>query len=280
MWKVFVVEIFCFTLVRKRCLMPAVIFCGWKKCWLQRWDVWSNLRCQPHARRTASVPLKSQHVQTASASCWTAVDAVRFVPGSSLKTAARHSHAMLRRDWSATSEGRIRESVEVRWLHFPFCFSTVTFSLFITSAFPCFCLTAKLNGRTCEYNSKIYQSGETFHPNCKHQCTCIDGAVGCVSLCPREFSLPLLGCAKLRRVKVPGGCCEQLVCPEETEAQSAMIKKHRRKFSKVKTTEDDLSKKNEFTSVWGESKSLPGEQSWYLLHLSLACFHYFNPPLT
>lgn len=142
-----------------------------------------------------------------------------------------------------------------------FCFSTVTFSLFITSAFPCFCLTAKLNGRTCEYNSKIYQNGETFHPNCKHQCTCIDGAVGCVSLCPREFSLPLLGCAKLRRVKVPGGCCEQLVCSEETEAQSAMIKKHRRKFSKVKTTEDDLSKKNEFTSVWGESKSLPGEQS-------------------
>uniref|UniRef100_A0A3B4GSV3 CCN family member 1 n=1 Tax=Pundamilia nyererei TaxID=303518 RepID=A0A3B4GSV3_9CICH len=87
-------------------------------------------------------------------------------------------------------------------------------------SFPCFCLTAKLNGRTCEYNSKIYQSGETFHPNCKHQCTCIDGAVGCVSLCPREFSLPLLGCAKLRRVKVPGGCCEQLVCPEETEAQT------------------------------------------------------------
>uniref|UniRef100_A0A3B4GQ67 Protein CYR61-like n=1 Tax=Pundamilia nyererei TaxID=303518 RepID=A0A3B4GQ67_9CICH len=90
----------------------------------------------------------------------------------------------------------------------------------VCRAFPCFCLTAKLNGRTCEYNSKIYQSGETFHPNCKHQCTCIDGAVGCVSLCPREFSLPLLGCAKLRRVKVPGGCCEQLVCPEETEAQT------------------------------------------------------------
>lgn len=126
---------------------------------------------------------------------------------------------------------------------------------------------AKLNGRTCEYNSKIYQNGETFHPNCKHQCTCIDGAVGCVSLCPREFSLPLLGCAKLRRVKVPGGCCEQLVCSEETEAQSAMIKKHRRKFSKVKTTEDDLSKKNEFTSVWGESKSLPAFRSHSVDHM-------------
>ncbi|CAI5640873.1 protein CYR61 isoform X2 [Oreochromis niloticus] len=126
---------------------------------------------------------------------------------------------------------------------------------------------AKLNGRTCEYNSKIYQNGETFHPNCKHQCTCIDGAVGCVSLCPREFSLPLLGCAKPRRVKVPGGCCEQLVCPEKTEAQSAMIKKHRRKFSKVKTTEDDLFKKNEFISVWGESKSLPAFRSHSVDHM-------------
>lgn len=136
-----------------------------------------------------------------------------------------------------------------------------SFSPFLTSAFLCFPLTAKLNGRTCEYNSKIYQNGETFHPNCKHQCTCIDGAVGCISLCPREFALPTSGCAKPRRLKLAGHCCERLVCPEETKAQSAMIKKHRRQYSKVQTTDDNLFKKKEFISVWeGDSKSLPGEQ--------------------
>ncbi|XP_030608271.1 CCN family member 1-like [Archocentrus centrarchus] len=122
---------------------------------------------------------------------------------------------------------------------------------------------AQLNGRTCEYNSKIYQNGETFHPNCKHQCTCIDGAVGCISLCPHEFSLPVSGCAKPRRIKAAGHCCEQLVCPGETK-----IKKHRRKYSKVKTTEDDLFKKNEFISVWeGDSKSLPAFRSHSVNHM-------------
>uniref|UniRef100_A0A3P8UDG3 CCN family member 1 n=1 Tax=Amphiprion percula TaxID=161767 RepID=A0A3P8UDG3_AMPPE len=79
---------------------------------------------------------------------------------------------------------------------------------------------AKSDGRTCEYNSKIYQNGETFRPNCKHQCTCMDGAVGCVSLCPHELLLPKPDCAKPRRVKIPGQCCEQLVCPEETKTDT------------------------------------------------------------
>uniref|UniRef100_A0A3P8UH02 CCN family member 1 n=1 Tax=Amphiprion percula TaxID=161767 RepID=A0A3P8UH02_AMPPE len=78
------------------------------------------------------------------------------------------------------------------------------------------------DGRTCEYNSKIYQNGETFRPNCKHQCTCMDGAVGCVSLCPHELLLPKPDCAKPRRVKIPGQCCEQLVCPEETKTDTRM----------------------------------------------------------
>uniref|UniRef100_A0A8C5RRK5 CCN family member 1 n=1 Tax=Laticauda laticaudata TaxID=8630 RepID=A0A8C5RRK5_LATLA len=51
----------------------------------------------------------------------------------------------------------------------------------------------KSAGRPCEYNSKIYQNGESFQPNCKHQCTCIDGAVGCIPLCSQELSLPNLG---------------------------------------------------------------------------------------
>ncbi|XP_026889040.2 CCN family member 1 [Electrophorus electricus] len=71
---------------------------------------------------------------------------------------------------------------------------------------------AKSEGRPCEYNSRIYQNGESFQPNCKHQCTCIDGAVGCIPLCPQELSLPTIGCADPRLVKVAGQCCEEWVC--------------------------------------------------------------------
>ncbi|XP_038649544.1 CCN family member 1 isoform X1 [Scyliorhinus canicula] len=71
---------------------------------------------------------------------------------------------------------------------------------------------ARSEGRPCEYNSKIYQNGEIFQPNCKHQCTCINGAVGCTPLCPQELSLPSTGCPNPRLVKVPGQCCEEWVC--------------------------------------------------------------------
>ncbi|XP_028679105.1 CCN family member 1-like [Erpetoichthys calabaricus] len=74
---------------------------------------------------------------------------------------------------------------------------------------------AKLEGRTCEYNSRIYQNGENFQPNCKHQCTCIDGAVGCVPLCPTEFPLVSASCPHPRLVKVPGQCCEKFICDKE-----------------------------------------------------------------
>ncbi|XP_072129374.1 CCN family member 1 [Mobula birostris] len=71
---------------------------------------------------------------------------------------------------------------------------------------------AKLEGRPCEYGSRIYQNGEIFRPNCKHQCTCMDGAVGCLPLCPQELSLPDAACPNPRLVKVPGRCCEEWVC--------------------------------------------------------------------
>ncbi|XP_018531800.1 CCN family member 1 [Lates calcarifer] len=121
---------------------------------------------------------------------------------------------------------------------------------------------AKSDGRTCEYNNKIYQNGEIFRPNCKHQCTCMDGAVGCVSLCPRELSLPRLGCAKPRRVKVPGRCCEQLVCPGKAEPEGSAGKKHRKKDGKDRASQDDLTDTNELAPWWrGESlaafRSLP-----------------------
>uniref|UniRef100_A0A3B4B2E1 Cellular communication network factor 1 n=1 Tax=Periophthalmus magnuspinnatus TaxID=409849 RepID=A0A3B4B2E1_9GOBI len=69
---------------------------------------------------------------------------------------------------------------------------------------------ARSDGQTCEYNKKIYQNGEIFRPSCKQQCTCLDGAVGCVSLCPRELPLPNDRCPHPRLVKVLGRCCEQL----------------------------------------------------------------------
>ncbi|KAM3603893.1 uncharacterized protein V6R79_003636 [Siganus canaliculatus] len=108
---------------------------------------------------------------------------------------------------------------------------------------------AKSDGRTCEYNNKIYQNGEIFRPNCKHQCTCIDGSVGCISLCPRELMLPQQSCAKPRRVKVPGQCCEQLVCPEEAKTG----KKHRKKQSKhVRPVKDNVTNGNELADDWRE----------------------------
>lgn len=84
----------------------------------------------------------------------------------------------------------------------------------------------------------------------------MDGAVGCVSLCPHELTLPKLGCAKPRRVKVPGQCCEQLICHEEAKTESSVVKKHRKKHSKDK---DDLTHKNDLAPVW-TGESLPGEQ--------------------
>lgn len=149
-------------------------------------------------------------------------------------------------------------------LHYSFFYAFLISSLAIF----CFSQSAKSDGRTCEYNNRIYQNGEIFRPNCKHQCTCMDGAVGCVSLCPHELTLPKLGCAKPRRVKVPGRCCEQLVCPEDAETASSVVRKHRKKYSRKdsRASENDLTNRNELTPVWrGESKSLPGEQSYIFL---------------
>uniref|UniRef100_UPI00398EE115 CCN family member 1-like n=1 Tax=Pristiophorus japonicus TaxID=55135 RepID=UPI00398EE115 len=71
---------------------------------------------------------------------------------------------------------------------------------------------AKSEGRTCEYTGRIYQNGENFQPNCKHQCTCLDGAVGCIPLCPQELPLAAMACPNPRLLKVPGQCCDKFVC--------------------------------------------------------------------
>lgn len=121
-----------------------------------------------------------------------------------------------------------------------------------------FSLTAKSEGRPCEYNSRIYQNGESFQPNCKHQCTCIDGAVGCIPLCPQELSLPTLGCANPRLVKVPGQCCEEWVC-NDRKTKESNVKLFGNDLT-VDDTESDLTKMNELISfVKAGFKSLPGK---------------------
>lgn len=84
-------------------------------------DLVSSLRCQPLVKSTASVPLNNLDVQQESALCSTAADAVKFVHGSSLRTAARHSHATTPRDSSATLEEElilVGASVEVHCVLF------------------------------------------------------------------------------------------------------------------------------------------------------------------
>ncbi|XP_030051164.1 CCN family member 1-like [Microcaecilia unicolor] len=71
---------------------------------------------------------------------------------------------------------------------------------------------ARQEGRSCEYNGRVYQNGENFQPSCKHQCTCIDGAVGCAPLCPQELPLASLKCPNPRLVNVPGRCCQKFIC--------------------------------------------------------------------
>ncbi|XP_030583314.1 CCN family member 1 isoform X1 [Archocentrus centrarchus] len=115
---------------------------------------------------------------------------------------------------------------------------------------------AKSEGRPCEYNSRIYQNGESFQPNCKHQCTCIDGAVGCVPLCPQELSLPNLGCANPRLVKVAGQCCEEWACDDGMETD--ILENIFGQDSMTDDPEQDLTNRNELISiVKGRPKSLP-----------------------
>uniref|UniRef100_A0A3Q3GSU6 Uncharacterized protein n=1 Tax=Labrus bergylta TaxID=56723 RepID=A0A3Q3GSU6_9LABR len=62
-------------------------------------------------------------------------------------------------------------------------------------------------GRTCEYSGRIYQNGESFRAGCKHQCTCIDGAVGCAPLCDNKLPPASPSCPYPRLVRIPGQCC-------------------------------------------------------------------------
>lgn len=75
-----------------------------------------------------------------------------------------------------------------------------------------FAVSSARDGATCVFGGMVYKSGETFQSSCKYQCTCLDGAVGCVPLCSMDVRLPSPDCPMPRRVKVPGKCCEEWEC--------------------------------------------------------------------
>lgn len=80
---------------------------------------------------------------------------------------------------------------------------------------------AARDGAPCVFSGMVYRSGESFQSSCKYQCTCLDGAVGCVPLCSMDVRLPSPDCPYPRRVKLPGKCCEEWVC-EEAKEQTAV----------------------------------------------------------
>uniref|UniRef100_A0A3B5MMF8 CCN family member 1 n=1 Tax=Xiphophorus couchianus TaxID=32473 RepID=A0A3B5MMF8_9TELE len=108
---------------------------------------------------------------------------------------------------------------------------------------------AKSDGRSCEFNGRMFQNGETFQPNCKYQCTCMDGSLGCVSLCTRDLLMYQVGCKKLKRVYEKGWCCEQLICLDDANTRRSGSRKHRRKY-KQDPSDGDFSNKNDPPHVW------------------------------
>lgn len=84
--------------------------------------------------------------------------------------------------------------------------------------------------------------------------------MGCVPLCPQELSLPNLGCANPRLVKVAGQCCEEWVCDDgkDTDIMEKI-------FGKAKTLDElerDLTERNELIAiVKGGLKSRAGKKT-------------------
>ncbi|XP_048870426.1 CCN family member 1-like [Brienomyrus brachyistius] len=96
---------------------------------------------------------------------------------------------------------------------------------------------AKQEGRTCEYSGRIYQSGESFHAGCQHQCTCVDGAVGCAPLCPAHLLFATPSCPAPRLIRVPGQCCPRLDCHKGKPDQSST---HRHPYKPENSAENEL----------------------------------------
>ncbi|KAM6939715.1 CCN family member 1-like [Xenentodon cancila] len=130
---------------------------------------------------------------------------------------------------------------------------------------------AKLEGRTCEYNSRIYQNGESFRAGCKHQCTCIDGAVGCTSLCSNKLPPASPSCPYPRLIRIPGQCCFSVDCHKDTwvlppKYQVPPVQKHLPRPWNQPASENELILSNELTDVksisWGNERGYKHLPVW------------------
>ncbi|NXJ37301.1 WISP1 protein, partial [Ciconia maguari] len=72
---------------------------------------------------------------------------------------------------------------------------------------------AQIVGVGCVLNGVRYNNGDTFQPNCKYNCTCINGAVGCIPTCTNSRP-PLVWCPNPKLIKMAGKCCEQWICDD------------------------------------------------------------------
>ncbi|XP_041941905.1 cellular communication network factor 4b [Alosa sapidissima] len=77
---------------------------------------------------------------------------------------------------------------------------------------------AYMIGTGCEYDGVIYRNGQSFQPSCKYTCLCVNGAIGCVSLCSSQPP-PRVWCQAPRRVTIPGQCCDTWVCDDAQRAR-------------------------------------------------------------
>ncbi|CAK8672954.1 unnamed protein product [Clavelina lepadiformis] len=77
------------------------------------------------------------------------------------------------------------------------------------------------SGRPCNHGNVRISSGSMFEPSCKTRCWCMDGAIGCVPLCPHETQLPRPDrCPNARLQPVTGQCCDQWGCDTSSGRQT------------------------------------------------------------
>ncbi|XP_074121185.1 CCN family member 4 isoform X2 [Sminthopsis crassicaudata] len=76
-------------------------------------------------------------------------------------------------------------------------------------------------GVGCVLDGVRYRNGQSFQPNCKFNCTCINGAVGCIPLCTNSRP-PRLWCPNPKRIKMAGRCCEQWICDDSKKPRKTL----------------------------------------------------------
>ncbi|XP_067567300.1 CCN family member 4 isoform X1 [Pseudorca crassidens] len=95
---------------------------------------------------------------------------------------------------------------------------------------------AQVVGVGCVLDGVRYNNGQSFQPNCKYNCTCVGGAVGCTPLCLRARP-PRVWCRHARRVSVPGRCCEQWVCDDDARRPRKTAPRHTGAFAAMDEVE-------------------------------------------